>query len=204
MSDHRPSTFQLGWKYRQKSSLTHSLTFRFWCQSQESCYKKWRCGCKSTGMSQTSLPSFCSLSNDSSSPRPTLQGVMEGHLLCEHHLLVHSSIRHLRREQVFGPICDDDWKMVSKVLWFHVISSGGGVLIIGRGKSCIWACHHWLRWPWRCFILIPFTCSEVWLHHIHNWIIHSHSLNLLTNKHLLFCAGHLSGNWVYKDPHSVR
>lgn len=30
--------------------------------------------------------------------------------MCEHHLLVHSAIRHLRREQVFGPICDDDWK----------------------------------------------------------------------------------------------
>lgn len=46
----------------------------------------------------------------SPSSRPTADELWEGHLLCQYHLLVHTTAWHLRSEQILGPIRHDDWQ----------------------------------------------------------------------------------------------
>ncbi|XP_032435303.1 transient receptor potential cation channel subfamily M member 3 isoform X16 [Xiphophorus hellerii] len=40
----------------------------------------------------------------------TAHELRAGHLLCQHHLLVHPAARHLRSQQVSGALRDDDWQ----------------------------------------------------------------------------------------------
>lgn len=46
----------------------------------------------------------------------TVQEWWPGHILCQHYLLVYPIVRHLRGEQIFGAICNDDWENGKKKL----------------------------------------------------------------------------------------
>lgn len=52
--------------------------FRSWCLSRENCYRRWRCGFRSTGTSQTSWPSSYSLSAWCCVSRSHRSWVMDG------------------------------------------------------------------------------------------------------------------------------